>query len=168
MKKLHSFAVYALAAPALALGSSAVLADGPASGEMDREQSSAQYDGDTKRSTPLSAQSGESTSKRSGMENVGYMSAAPANGLHAGDLIGADVTTTGDERVGPVNDLIIDENGQIVGLVVGVGGFLGLGEKVVGIGWDDVTISGASDDVELRINQTREELGSAPNFERQD
>ncbi len=34
-----------------------------------------------------------------------------------------------DEDIGTINDLIIDEDGKINAVVVGVGGFLGMGEK---------------------------------------
>lgn len=101
-------------------------------------------------------------------ERRGYMDAAPANGMHASNLIGAEIKTSGDDEVGEVSDLIIDEQGQVVAVVVGVGGFLGMGEKDVAIGWDDVTKSSGTDDDEdeLRINMTREELTSAPEFKR--
>lgn len=126
-------------------------------------------------------------------ENRGFLDAAPSNGMSVSDLMDADVKTSNDEDVGSVNDLIIDEDGQIVAIVIGVGGFLGMGEKDVAIGWDDVTrsndsddarrsatgstaatgtaatrtsASGMSDDYDLRISMTREELRSAPEFKR--
>ena len=102
------------------------------------------------------------------MQNRGYISSAPANGTQASNLIGAGVTTTGGENVGPVSDLIIDQHGQIVAIIVGVGGFLGMGEKDVAIGWDDVTRSGTSDEQELQIDVTREDLRPAPEFARHD
>ena len=36
-------------------------------------------------------------------------------------------------QVGDVNDMLFDKNGKILGLIVGVGGFLGIGEKSVAI-----------------------------------
>lgn len=63
-----------------------------------------------------------------------------------------------------MSDLIIDKDGQVVAVVVGVGGFLGMGEKNVAIPWDDVTKSGTAEEQELRIDATREELQSAPEF----
>ncbi len=100
------------------------------------------------------------------MKNRGYMESA--NGMQARDLIGAKVSTSSDEKVGSVRDLIINENGQVVAIVVGAGGFLGMGEKDVAIGWDDVTRSDSSGEQELRIDMTSEELRSAPKFEMQD
>jgi sporulation protein YlmC with PRC-barrel domain len=90
------------------------------------------------------------------------------NGIHASDLMGVQVTTTGGDEVGPVSDLVIDQDGQVVGIVLGVGGFLGMGEKNVAIGWDDVSITGTADELELEIGQSRESLMSAPEFETQE
>jgi len=143
MKKLHSFAFYTLITPAMALASSAVLAQQSSGSQLEEDQSSMQ----------------------TSMQNTGYMGAAPANGMHASNLIGAEVITTGDEEIGAVSDLIIDQDGQIVGVVVGVGGFLGMGEKDVAIGWDDIQKSGSADELELRIDQSRDSLMSAPEFE---
>lgn len=134
---------------------------------MEREEQGAQRDQGDMPSTSGTMMQGDQGTRRDGahMGNRGYMSSAPAEGMRANNLIGATVRTTGDEDVGSVSDLIIDDSGQVVGIVVGVGGFLGLGEKDVAIGWDDVTRSGASDEQELRIDVTREDLESAPEFE---
>ncbi len=102
------------------------------------------------------------------MENRGYISAVPNNGMQATQLIGATVSTTADQDVGPVNDLIIDEQGQVVAIVVAVGGFLGLGEKDVAIGWKHVTPTGTADEQKLRIDLSRENLRSAPEFDLED
>lgn len=161
MKRLHSFAVLALAAPALTLFSSATLADGSAGDDMELDEQSVQYEEGT---TLSASQTQRSSETESSMPSLGYMSSAPVEGLHAGELIGTQVLAAGDEEVGAVSDLIINESGQIVAIVVGVGGFLGMGEKDVAIGWDAVSRSGESDALELRIDQTREELTSAPEF----
>lgn len=185
MKKLQSLAFYALVTPVMTLGAGSVLAQPESDHEGDREERSTQRDLDasqsdrsTTQSEPSTRRGGESdspavagdrnTGQQSGMEHRGYMASAPANGIHASDIIGADVSTMGDEDLGSVSELIIDENGQIVAIVVGVGGFLGLGQKDVAIGWDDVMKSGDSDDLELQIDATREALRDAPEFEEQD
>jgi len=102
------------------------------------------------------------------MEHRGYVDTTPVNGVQASDLIGAEVKTKGGENVGPVDDLIIDENGQIVAILIGVGGFLNMGQKDVAIGWDDVTRSGDADDQLLTIDMTRDDLRPAPEYARQD
>lgn len=99
--------------------------------------------------------------------NSGFYDSVPSNGMHASDLIGAIVRTgNNEEEVGSISELVIDESGQVVAVVVGVGGFLGIGEKDVAIGWDDVTRSNADDDQDFYIMLNRDELTSAPTFER--
>ncbi len=46
---------------------------------------------------------------------------------------GTDVLGPDNAKVGDVNDLLFDKNGKIIGMIVGVGGFLGIGEKSVAI-----------------------------------
>lgn len=164
MKKLHSFAFYALVTPAIALSSGAVLAQQSTGQNADREQQSTEGNQGAMKSGTKTVQSGQEMGDQSGMHNQGYMDSVPANGMHASDLIGAEIKTAGDEDVGAVEDLIIDKNGQVVAVVVSVGGFLGMGEKNVAIAWDDLTKSGASDMQDLRIDVTREQLQSAPEY----
>lgn len=163
--KLHSFAFYALVAPVITLGAGSVLADRSADQDFDREQ---------QRNTQGATQS--HMKNQAQMQNRGYMASIPAKSMQGSNLIGAEVKTMGGDEVGPVEDLIIGQDGQITAIVVGVGGFLGLGERKVAIGWDDVTKSVAADaddldlwdDMELRINATRESLSAAPEFEAQE
>src|SRR5215471_14782720 len=46
---------------------------------------------------------------------------------------GTDVLGPDNAHIGNVNDVLFEKNGKIVGLIVGVGGFLGIGEKNVAI-----------------------------------
>ena len=46
---------------------------------------------------------------------------------------GTDVVGPNDENIGSVNDLLFDRNGKVLGVMVGVGGFLGIGQKNVAI-----------------------------------
>ncbi len=171
MKKLHSFAFYALVTPVLALGTGSVLAQQlpsqnstPTSQDATHSSQQRDQNEDATQYTTTTTQSDQDTRNQSRTQNRGYMSSAPDHGMQASNLIGATVRTSGNEDVGSVSDLLIDEDGQIVGIVIGVGGFLGIGERDVAIGWDDVTRSGAADEQELRIEKTRDDLRSAPAF----
>lgn len=78
------------------------------------------------------------------------------------DLIGADVFTRNDERVGTLAGLLFDQNDQIVGGVVEVGGFLGIGAKDVALSWDQFDVRADEDLVYVDITQV--ELEAAPAF----
>ena len=51
---------------------------------------------------------------------------------------GTDVLGPDNAQVGDVNDMLFDKSGKIIGLIVGVGGFLGIGEKSVAIDMERV------------------------------
>lgn len=51
----------------------------------------------------------------------------------ASRLIGTTVVSANNESIGDVNDVLMDRGGQSVAVVVGVGGFLGIGEKDVAV-----------------------------------
>ncbi|GAB3023457.1 PRC-barrel domain-containing protein [Bowmanella dokdonensis] len=167
MKKLRSIALCALITPVVALSAGSVLAEQSAAQDKDREQQS-QHKYDKKRDDQTAYETTlgrQNKDDKTYMANRGFLNEIPANGLQASHLIGATVNTSNNEEVGSVNELIIDSNGQVVALVVSVGGFLGLGEKDVAIGWDDIQTTGSADADMLQTQLTREELSSAPKFE---
>jgi sporulation protein YlmC with PRC-barrel domain len=51
-------------------------------------------------------------------------------------LIGIDVYNEANEKVGNIEDLILDKSGKIENVVLGVGGFLGMGEHYVAVAFD--------------------------------
>jgi sporulation protein YlmC with PRC-barrel domain len=101
---------------------------------------------------------------------------------------GTDVIGPDNAQVGSVNDMLFDKNGKIVGLIVGVGGFLGIGEKSVAIdmsafqavpadtgsattgaggGAGGGAMSGSNDPtaVKLKVSWTKDQLKNAPDFQ---
>lgn len=71
------------------------------------------------------------------------------------------------QSVGKLNDLITSPDGQIIAAVIGVGGFLGLGEKDVAVSPDQLLLSTRSDGQRwLVIKATKDELAAAPTFDR--
>ncbi|PXX90788.1 hypothetical protein DIT71_09630 [Marinobacter vulgaris] len=176
MKKLHSLAFYALVTPAITLGSGAVLAAQAGSENNDLGEQSMGQDAkqqqqgnqDSMKSNARTTQTDQKTRDQSDMQNKGYLDSVPADGARASDLISAEIKTTDDENVGSVTDLIIDKNGKVVAVVVGVGGFLGMAEKDVAIGWDEVTMSRDSDELQLQIDMTRDDLQAAPSYKQLD
>jgi hypothetical protein len=51
-------------------------------------------------------------------------------------LVGLNVYNDSNESLGSINDLLTDKNGDIKAAVIGVGGFLGVGEHLVAISFD--------------------------------
>ena len=59
----------------------------------------------------------------------------------ASKLVGLSVYNEKNESVGSINDILADKNGKIVAVVIGVGGFLGVGEHLVAVPFDKVKFS---------------------------
>ena len=69
------------------------------------------------------------------------------------------------EEIGTVNDLVISTEGDIVAVVVGVGGFLGIGEKNVAVDFAELEYSAAPDEtMRWVLATTAEALTAAPDF----
>jgi sporulation protein YlmC with PRC-barrel domain len=86
----------------------------------------------------------------------------------ASKLIGAPVydgKAKDSNNLGSIKDLIVDENGNVAAVVVGVGGFLGLGEKQVAVDFHALQFVIADDNTERYVLQTtKDELTNAPDF----
>lgn len=84
----------------------------------------------------------------------------------ASAIIGGSVYSPSNEWVGDVNDLVIKPTGEIEAVVVGVGGFIGIGEKNVAIALNRFTMEPTPDfaSTKLVLNATKEELEAAPSF----
>jgi hypothetical protein len=54
----------------------------------------------------------------------------------ASKLIGLDVYNEANEKLGDINELIVDKDGKINAVVIGVGGFLGMGEHDIAVSMD--------------------------------
>src|SRR3954469_10180222 len=53
-------------------------------------------------------------------------------------LVGLNVYNDSNESLGSINDLLTDKSGNIKAVVIGVGGFLGVGEHLVAVAFDKV------------------------------
>ncbi|MGF1608882.1 MAG: PRC-barrel domain-containing protein [Kiloniellales bacterium] len=83
----------------------------------------------------------------------------------ANDFLGQAVYSPDGETIGKIKDLIIDQNGTVEGVVLGVGGFLGIGEKAVAVQMDKLTFTLTPDGTEgLLLNTSKADLDSAPAF----
>ena len=83
-------------------------------------------------SSSTAGQSSSSMGQSSAMSGQ-FMTKMETNQIMASDLIGTRVVSANNESIGDINDVIVDRNGQVMAAVVGVGGFLGIGEKDVAV-----------------------------------
>ncbi len=84
-----------------------------------------------------------------------------------GNLWHKSVYNTSGQSIGDLNDIIFDKDGKIAALVVGVGGFLGLGEKNVAVDWDQVKQHGGGVSPDrIVLGFSEQDLRNAPAFKR--
>ncbi|MDR7034091.1 PRC-barrel domain-containing protein [Mesorhizobium sp. BE184] len=93
----------------------------------------------------------------------------PADGALASNIMGEDVYNgTGDdaENIGDVKDIVLSKDGAAESLVIGVGGFLGLGTKNVAFDYGKAEWAEKDGDRWLVVSATKEELQGLPDFDR--
>jgi sporulation protein YlmC with PRC-barrel domain len=54
----------------------------------------------------------------------------------ASKLVGVDVYNEANEKIGDISEIILDKSGKVAKVIIGVGGFLGMGEHYVAVGYD--------------------------------
>lgn len=93
-------------------------------------------------------------------------------GYLASNLMGSYVYSSSAEDaeiVGDINDLLVSDSGEIRAVIVGVGGFLGLGEKDVAIDFDRLALEQYGDEgFRLIADVSKEDLENTNEFELED
>lgn len=77
----------------------------------------------------------------------------------------------GWENIGDINDVVLGKDGSVKAVVLGVGGFLGMGEKNVAVSMNDIKFvqtGDGPDDYSLVVNTTKQALNSAPAYKTPD
>jgi sporulation protein YlmC with PRC-barrel domain len=82
--------------------------------------------------------------------------------IRGSKLIGASVYDTTDQKIGTVDELVLNPDGKVADVVIGVGGFLGAGEKRVAVPMAELK-RGKNDHFVLAA--TKDSLKQMANFE---
>lgn len=107
---------------------------------------------------------GTATGNTGSASSATYVSEQTTNHWLASHYLGKAVYGPNNERVGDVNDILIDKNGTATAIVVGVGGFLGMGEKNVAVPFNTIQLNQRDGRDEIHMNATRSDLEKAPAF----
>jgi sporulation protein YlmC with PRC-barrel domain len=84
-----------------------------------------------------------------------------AVGFRASKLVGAAVVNDANEKIGTVDDLIVTRSDRVVYAVLSVGGFLGVGDKLVAVPFAELQLN---EDKTVLSGATKESLKSLPKF----
>jgi sporulation protein YlmC with PRC-barrel domain len=117
---------------------------------------------DSTAETPAPAPSTDSATT-----TVGSTQVNPADAVLASQFMGQAVYTAANENIGEINDLIMNKELDNIVAIVGVGGFLGIGEKDVAIPINDIKVIKDTDNaLRLTITASKEQLEALPAFDR--
>lgn len=102
-----------------------------------------------------------------GEEKAGFVQSQKPSEWRGSKLIGATVYGNENESIGEINDVLIGEDGSVRAAIVGVGGFIGIGEKNVAIPFANLDIKRKPDSSaidKITVSYTKDQLKNAPKF----
>jgi hypothetical protein len=93
-----------------------------------------------------------------------FAPALPADAMAVTSYFKQSVYDPSNTKIGDILDLMVGKDGRITVAMVGVGGFLGIGEKTVAIPFDALNVSQNNNQRRLTLNTTKDALKSAPGY----
>jgi sporulation protein YlmC with PRC-barrel domain len=89
------------------------------------------------------------------------MSSVPSSSKTVTDWYKQDIYDPSNSKIGKIDDVLVSDTGQVNALVIGVGGFLGAGEKDVAVPFTAVKWTTKDKKNYLTMNTTKDELKAA-------
>jgi hypothetical protein len=87
--------------------------------------------------------------------------AAVSVGYRATKVIGSSIQNEAGDKIGTVDDLIVTRNDRVMYAILSVGGFLGVGDKLVAVPFTSLKFA---DDHTVLAGATKESLKALPKF----
>ncbi|MGB6172674.1 MAG: PRC-barrel domain-containing protein [Xanthobacteraceae bacterium] len=94
----------------------------------------------------------------------GLMTGVPSSSLTVTDWYKQDVYDPSNAKIGEIMDVLVAKDGHVQAAIVGVGGFLGAGEKDVAVSFSSIKKTMKDDKVYLTLDTTKDALKKAPGF----
>lgn len=109
------------------------------------------------------SQSGAATKQGAAVAPRWY--AAQQGEVRGSRLIGVTVRNDAGENIGDVNEIVISSDGRIAAFVIGVGGFLGIGERNVAVAFESVRLTvNSSNEPIMVFTSNRNTLSNTPEW----
>src|SRR6267378_2869423 len=89
-------------------------------------------------SVAFAQQSPTATGDKANMAPAAASDSSFQGNWRASKIVGLSVYNDNNESLGSINDLLTDKSGNIKAVVIGVGGFLGVGEHLVAVPLDKI------------------------------
>jgi sporulation protein YlmC with PRC-barrel domain len=85
--------------------------------------------------------------------------------MRASKLIGTTVKNAATESIGSINEVVLGKDGKVAAVVIGVGGFLGMGEREVAVNFGSLRIAQDENNrTVVSLNATKDGLKAAPEW----
>jgi sporulation protein YlmC with PRC-barrel domain len=111
------------------------------------------------------AASAQQSAPRAGGPAAQIMPSVPSNAVTVTHWYKQNIYDPSDSKVGEIMDVLIGRDGKVDALIVGVGGFLGAGEKDVAVPFNSVQVTTKDNNkYYLVMNSTKDALKSAKGF----
>ena len=94
--------------------------------------------------------------------NAQILTSVPGQSVTVTDWYKQSVYDPSNSKIGEVMDVLLSPDGKVNALIIGVGGFLGMGEKDVAVPFNAVAHTTKDGKVYLTLNTTKDALKSAP------
>jgi sporulation protein YlmC with PRC-barrel domain len=94
----------------------------------------------------------------------GLMTGVPSSSLTVTDWYKQDVYDPSNAKIGEIMDVLVAKDGHVQAAIVGVGGFLGAGEKDVAVSFSSIKKTMKDDKVYLTLDTTKDALKKTPGF----
>ena len=104
------------------------------------------------------------TTPASAAQDGQLMMSVPGDALPISEYYKEDVYDAKDAKIGDVEDVLLDKNGKVDAVILGVGGFLGIGEKDVAVPFNAVHATEKNGKQWLTMNATKDGLKGAVGY----
>ncbi|HVO03012.1 MAG TPA: PRC-barrel domain-containing protein [Candidatus Cybelea sp.] len=84
--------------------------------------------------------------------------------FNASEVIGMTVVNNSNDSIGRIGELLVDKNGQVSGVIVDVGGFLGIGSHRVMLPWNQVQLTNHNGSIQAQVNADKDTLKQMPEY----
>jgi hypothetical protein len=107
----------------------------------------------------------QSTAPKSTMSTSGAAQMKTVGMMLGSDVMKANVYDKAENKIGAVDDLVLNKDGSPAQAIIGVGGFLGVGEKDVAIPFADIKIMTRDGKSWLELDRSKDQLKAAPAYD---
>jgi sporulation protein YlmC with PRC-barrel domain len=80
-------------------------------------------------------------------------------------LVGTKVYNNANENIGSIEDIVLKADGSMDEVVLSVGGFLGIGDKYVGVPFSALKVSRDGSSLKVMTDGTKESLKALPDYQ---